>query len=90
MLSFLQATANEIGILGVIVVLYAYMMLQLGRMPANGFTYSLLNTIGSVLILISLAVYWNLASFLIEIAWLFISFYGLINAYILRIRKRNH
>jgi hypothetical protein len=39
-----------------------------------------MNTIGAILILISLYYDWNLASFVMEVIWLSLSLYGVINA----------
>lgn len=77
---FLHHNANLLGILGVVLILVAYSLLQLEKMSASGITYSLLNALGAVLILISLYFYWNLASGVIEISWLIISTYGLIKS----------
>lgn len=77
--------ANPIGIVGVVLVLIAYTLLQIDRMSQDSIAYSLLNVIGSVLILYSLCYYWNLASGIIEIAWLIISIYGLCKS--IRLRK---
>jgi len=76
--------ANPVGIVGVIIILIAYLLLQLDRMSQDSVFYSLLNTIGSVLILYSLYFYWNLPSGIIEIAWLLISIFGLFKAFHLR------
>jgi len=67
-----------VGNIGILCVLGAYVALQLGKMKAESRAYSLLNAIGALLILLSLYYAFNLSSFLIEIAWLFISLFGLI------------
>ncbi len=81
---FLHEIANPIGIVGVVLVLIAYLFLQLDRMSQDSVTYSMLNVIGSIFILYSLFFFWNLASGIIEVAWLIISIYGLIKAYRLK------
>ncbi len=80
LLQWLSQQANFLGVVGVFLVLLAYLLLQLEKMSAKSVLYSLLNTVGSLLILISLYFYWNLASGIIEMAWLFISIYGLVRA----------
>jgi hypothetical protein len=70
-------TVDIIGVSGVALVIVAYLMLQLDKMDSKGFLYSFLNAFGSVMILYSLAYNWNLASFIIELFWILISFYGL-------------
>lgn len=80
MINVLAEEANILGIFGVFLVLLAYVFLQTGKMKAGWISYSLLNAVGSGLILISLYFYWNLASGVIEIAWFLISLYGLIKS----------
>ena len=88
MVSFFADDANILGIFGVFLVLLAYVLLQVGKMKAAWISYSLLNALGSGLILISLYFYWNLASGVIEIAWFIISLYGLIKSVYKHFRHR--
>ena len=71
---------DVIGIVGVLIVLYAYYRLQMGAMPSSSLMFSALNAGGSGLILVSLYFNFNLASFLIEIAWTSISLIGVFKA----------
>lgn len=71
---------NTIGILGDILVMAAYFLLQLKKLKAETFIYSFLNLIGAALVLFSLCFSWNLPSALIESVWIIISFYGVIQA----------
>lgn len=80
--------ANPVGIVGVILVLVAYFLLQIDKMSQDSVLYSLLNVVGSLLILYSLYYYWNLASGVIEFAWLAISIFGLIKSLRLRYTHR--
>jgi len=66
-----------IGLVGVGMILFTYGALTLEKMDPKGWMYSAGNGIGAVLILVSLFYSFNLASFVIEIAWLAISLYGL-------------
>ena len=66
------------GFVGVLFVLFAYLCLQSNRLKQNDLLYVLANTIGSMLILFTFSVQWNLCSFLIELCWLSISLYGLV------------
>ncbi|MEP4052762.1 MAG: hypothetical protein ABJN22_11005 [Litorimonas sp.] len=66
-----------IGLIGVLIILITYGALTLEKMNPKGWRYSAGNGIGAVLILISLYYSFNLASFVIEIAWLAISLIGL-------------
>ncbi len=65
-----------LGNLGVAMVLWCYLLLQLQRLDIKALPYSLYNGIGAALSLVSLVIDFNLSSFIIEIAWLAISFYG--------------
>lgn len=66
-----------VGIIGVSLVLLAYYLLQIGSIKGEDYLYSLLNLCGATFILVSLYFHWNLASVIIEIAWIIISFLGL-------------
>lgn len=74
------ALANPIGIIGVIIILIAYLLLSTGHWSAHGLKYQVLNFVGAWMILFSLYFYWNLSSVLIEIAWILISIYGMYKA----------
>lgn len=78
-----------IGILGVFVIIVAYMLLQLEKMEAKDLSFSVLNTLGALLIIISLLYDWNLASFLMESIWMLISLYGILKYYNLKKREEN-
>ena len=69
-----------IGIGGVFIIVIAYILMQIDRMDPKGFAFSFLNTIGAVLILISLYFDWNLASFVMEVIWFTLSLYGTFKA----------
>lgn len=69
--------ADAVGNLGVLLVLGAYLGLQIGRLDSRGALYSACNAAGAVLLLVSLTVNFNLSSVIIEIFWLAISLVGL-------------
>jgi hypothetical protein len=69
--------ADAVGNLGVLLVLVSYPGLQLGRVDSQGLAYSACNAAGAALLLVSLAVNFNLSSVIIEIFWLAISLVGL-------------
>jgi predicted membrane protein len=69
--------SDGIGLAGVSCVLMAYFLLQLERVRSDGLGYLLLNLVGASLLIVSLMVTFNLASFVIEICWLAISLFGL-------------
>lgn len=66
-----------LGIAGVIGYLVAYVMLQLKREFAKSTLYSLMNMISAVLMMFSLFSQFNIATLLINLAWFFISAYGI-------------
>lgn len=68
---------DVIGILGVIMILIAYALVQLEKLSVHDLLYSTLNALGSFLILISLIVEFNLSAFLMEFFWLIFSIIGI-------------
>jgi len=70
-----------IGLIGVGLILVIYAALTLEKIDPKGWRYSAGNGIGAIFILISLFYTFNLASFVIEIAWLAISVFGLWKAW---------
>ncbi len=61
-------------------ILAVYSLVQLDKMDVKGLFYSIINAVGAVFILISLTVTFNMASFVIECAWLVISLFGIFQA----------
>ncbi|WP_419902911.1 CBU_0592 family membrane protein [Kiloniella sp.] len=68
---------DAIGMLGVSMILSTYALVQLDRIDVKNISYSLVNALGAGLILISLAVDFNLSAFVIESCWLLISIGGI-------------
>ncbi len=66
------------GMIGVVLILISYMLLQLERLSATSFSYSATNGLGALLILVSLMYDFNLPAFIIEAFWLLISVYGVV------------
>ncbi len=66
-----------VGNIGVLLMVIAYLLLQLEKMSSSAVTYLLLNAIGATLVLISLKFRFNLSAVLMEAFWLLISLYGL-------------
>ena len=69
-----------VGTLGVILILVAYFLLQTERLSGQSVGYSVVNLVGSLLITVSLIYDFNLSSFIIEMAWIAISLYGIMRA----------
>lgn len=66
------------GNVGVAMMVFTYLLLQMGKLRINDLSYSLTNAVGAVLVLISLLYSFNLSAFLVETFWLLISLFGLI------------
>jgi hypothetical protein len=66
------------GTLGVVLIVGAYLLLQLNRVASNALSYLIANAVGATLILLSLFVEFNLSAVLMEIFWLAISLLGLL------------
>ena len=67
---------NIIGTIGVVIIIVSYLLLQMEKINSTDLLYSLLNILGSALILVSILKNWNFASFLIEFFWILISLVG--------------
>ena len=68
---------DAIGLIGVALILLAYLLLQRGALSPQGMVHLLMNLLGASLILVSLVHDWNLAAFVIEASWVAISLYGI-------------
>lgn len=66
-----------IGNIGVVMLMVAYLLLQLNKLRSDALAYSLLNAIGAALIILSLSVNFNLSALLMEVFWVLISFVGI-------------
>jgi paired small multidrug resistance pump len=73
-----------IGMLGTLMVLLAFFLLQAGRVVGTGLSYQLLNLLGASGILVSLIGAFNPAVFMLELAWIAISAYGIARSIRLR------
>ena len=66
-----------LGFAGVFLVLVAYSLQQARRIDGNGLWYPLINLIGAILILISLAYKPNIPAVVMEVAWVVVSIIGI-------------
>jgi hypothetical protein len=69
--------ADAIGMLGTLLVLVAYYLLQLEYTDPKGLAYNMINLLGAVLLLVSLYFNFNLASVVMEVFWIGASLIGL-------------
>lgn len=76
--------SDIVGGVGVAIIVVTYLGLQIEKLDAQTYSYSVANILGAVCIIVSLMVNFNLSAFIIEIFWLAISFFGLWRVY----RKR--
>jgi hypothetical protein len=77
------------GCVGVLLIVIAYLLLQLDKLPSSSLSFSLLNAAGSLLIMFSLVFNFNVSAFLIEVFWFLISLIGLSKWLIARKRMRS-
>ena len=72
---------DAIGLLGVIVIVITYMLLQFERLSPKALPFSFFNALGAFMILVSLLYDWNLSAFVIEFFWMILSLYGIAKYY---------
>lgn len=77
---------NTVGLIGDVLLLVAYFLLQSGRVDSQHLTFSLMNLLGALMILFSLFFSWNLPAAVIEVAWSLISILGIVRVYLGRHR----
>ena len=66
------------GMAGVALILLAYFLRQAGRLRGDALPHQLANAAGALLVLVSLCYAFNLSAFLMELAWLIVSIYGIV------------
>ena len=66
------------GLVGVVVMLWAFYLLQAGKLRGDSFAYQLMNALGAGAVLLSLVNDFNLSAFVIETCWVLISLYGMV------------
>jgi len=72
------------GFIGVLLIVVAYLLLQLDKLPSSSPRYSLMNAAGALLIIVSLVFKFNLSAFIVEAFWFLISLLGLWRSLIAR------
>jgi len=78
------------GLVGVVLIVIAYLLLQLGKLPSSAPSYSLLNAIGAFMVMVSLYFDFNLSAFLMEAFWFLISLFGLVRPFFSKPVAANH
>lgn len=79
-----------VGLLGSVLVVASYFLLQSGRLSGTALTYQSLNILGSGGILVSLFGGFNLSVALLQCTWIAISLYGIVRGVRSRSRKAIH
>ena len=69
-----------VGLGGTLAILAAFFLLQAGRLAGDSLRYQLLNLFGAAAILVSLWETFNLSVFLLELAWVGVSLYGIVRS----------
>ena len=71
--------ADIIGLCGSVLFIGAFLYANIS--PAmNKILFNIFNLIGAILLLISLSIHFNLAAFILEVAWAIIAIFGLVTA----------
>jgi hypothetical protein len=74
------------GYIGVALVLLAFFLLQERKLQGSGLVYQLMNILGAIGVMLSLGFgNFNLAAFIMQVAWLLIGSYGIVRGI-----KRRH
>lgn len=73
-----------VGFAGVLLIIVAYLLLQVEKLASTSPKYSVLNAVGALLIMVSLVFAFNLSAFIVEAFWFLISLVGISKALIRR------
>ena len=74
----IETACRIVGILGFLTYMFGFAALQLRWICGNGPLFSTINILAATLVLISLAVDFNLASALIQVSWITMGSFGLL------------
>ena len=75
--AFAFAWYDIVGLAGSAAILLAFFLLQAGRLRGTGLAYQLLNLFGALGVLVSLLGTFNPSVFVLEIAWVGVSAFGI-------------
>jgi membrane protein insertase Oxa1/YidC/SpoIIIJ len=81
--------SDFVGNVGVALLIGTFAMLQFDKINPKGFWYSFNNLMVALLLLVNLYFKPNLSSIIIEIFWILLSIYGLVNYYKSRSKSKN-
>ena len=69
---------DVVGLAGTLMILAAFFLQQVGRLSGTDLAYQTMNLFGAAGILVSLLGSFNLSVFLLEVAWVLVSAYGIV------------
>lgn len=78
---------DVVGLAGTLAILVAFFLLQTRRLSGTGLAYQLLNLFGASGVLVTLLGTFNPSVFMLELAWVAVSLYGIVRS--LRERRRS-
>ena len=84
MYDFFELYADNVGEIGVVITLLAYLAISTGKLSANSLKYQFLNCIAGLMLLFSLYFHWNLPTVIMESLWVLISVIGILRIVILK------
>ena len=70
-----------VGLIGTAMIIGTYLALQMRRISSTGLSYSLLNTVGAALLVVSLLFAFNLSALIVEVFWVLISIAGIVRCF---------
>lgn len=73
-----------VGLVGTVIILLGFFLLQAGRLAGTDLTYQLINLFGAAGILVTLIGAFNMSVFLLEATWMAVSFYGIVRSFKLK------
>jgi len=79
-MSFNMEWYDWIGIVGALLVLFAFYLLQARRVSGTGLVYQLMNLVGALGLLTSLYGKFNVSVFIVQTVWVAISVYGIVRS----------
>lgn len=70
-----------VGLVGTATILLGFFLLQAGRLAGTGLIYQLINLLGAGGVLVSLLGTFNPSVFVLELAWMAVSLYGIVRSF---------
>ena len=74
-----------VGNIGVALIIFTYILLQIEQIKSETLFYSLLNALGASFIIVSLIFNFNFSAFIVEFFWILISLFGIVKFFLRRI-----